>query len=67
MPDQPLTRDEVRFLASHGRLPLAEERCAALAPALSSLIAAANELSARVAAGTGNPPSIPPITGFPER
>jgi hypothetical protein len=34
---------------------------------LSTLIAAANELNTRVAAAAGNPPSLPPIIGFPER
>jgi hypothetical protein len=67
MGDQPLTKDEIRFLCSFARLPLADDRCAALVQPLSTLVAAANELSARVAAAAGTPPSIPPIVGFPER
>ena len=43
------------------------ERQAQLAPLLSGLIAAANELSARMAKAAGHPRSIPPMLGFPER
>ncbi len=62
-----LSRDQIRRLSEYSRLSLSEERCEALAQPLATLVAAANELSARVAANAGNPPSLPPMIGFPER
>jgi Asp-tRNA(Asn)/Glu-tRNA(Gln) amidotransferase C subunit len=63
----PVTEETVGLLAAVARLHLSPERCAQLAPQLSALVAAANELSAKLANGSGGRRSIPPIVGFPER
>ena len=63
--DDPVTRETVERLCVQADLPLAPERQARLVPMLAGLIAAANELSRKMAATAHQ--SILPILRFPER
>jgi len=60
-----ITRDSIDHLCTLADLPLPAERRAQLAPLLSSLVAAADELSRKMAHPAYR--TVVPITQFPER
>jgi hypothetical protein len=63
--DEPVTKETVERLCAQADLALAPDRRARLVPMLAALIAAANELSRKMAAPAHR--SILPILRFPER
>ena len=64
-PEEPVTAESIDRLCSLAQLPLSAERRRALAPMLSGLVAAANELSRKMSAARHR--AIVPILRFPER
>jgi hypothetical protein len=63
--EEPVTAESIDRLCRLADLPLAPERRRALAPMLATLVAAANELSAKLSAARHR--AIVPILRFPER
>ena len=63
--DDPVTKETVERLCAQADLPLGPERRTRLVPMLAGLIAAANELSRKMAAAAHQ--SILPILRYPER
>jgi hypothetical protein len=61
----PVTIDSIDHLCALADLPLPAERRARLAPMLSALVTAANDLSRKMADARYR--SVVPIAGFPER
>jgi hypothetical protein len=61
----PVTRETIDRVCALAGLPLAPERRAKLVPLLSGLVAAANELSRKMADAGRR--AVLPITRFPER
>jgi hypothetical protein len=64
-PQEPVAIDSIDRLCALANLPLPAERRARLAPMLSDLVAAANELSRKMARAEHR--TIVPIVRFPER
>ena len=64
-PEEPVTRESIDRLCALADLPLASERRAKLVPMLSGLVAAADELSRKMAQAGHR--AILPITRFTER
>jgi hypothetical protein len=64
-PEEPVTRESIDRLCALTALPLASERRAKLVAMFSGLVAAANELSGKMAQAGHR--AILPITRFPER
>ena len=64
-PDEPVTVESIDRLCSLAQLPLPAERRRALAPMLSQLVAAANELSRKMSAARYR--AVVPILRFPGR
>ena len=64
-PQEPVTAESIDRLCSLARLPLSAERRRVLAPMLTQLVAAANELSLKMSASRYR--AIVPILRFPER
>jgi hypothetical protein len=64
-PEEPVTKESIDRLCALADLPLANERRTKLVPMFSGLVAAANELSRKMA----QPPhrAVLPITRFTER
>lgn len=63
--EAPVTRESIDRLCALADLPLPAERRAALVAPLAGLVAAANELSRKMA--EGNRRGVLPITRFPDR
>ena len=64
-PEEPVTAESIDRLCNLAQLPLPAERRRVLAPMLSQLVAAANELSRKMSAARYR--AIVPILRFPER
>jgi hypothetical protein len=64
-PQNSVTRESIDRLCAFADLPLPAERRARLAPLLSSLVTAANDLSRKMAHATYR--TVVPIAQFPER
>lgn len=63
--EPPVTRESIDRLCALADLPLPAERRGALVAPLAGLVAAANELSRKMAEGSCR--DVLPITRFPER
>lgn len=63
--DEPVTRETIDRVCALADLPLPASRREKLVPMLAGLVAAANELSRKIAEGSRR--AVLPVTRFPER